>query len=71
MTSLPGIPEIQPGDALGKIIFGALQQAGLTLEDGDILIFAHKIVSKAEGRLVNLSTIQPSPRALELAAFLN
>lgn len=71
LTSLPGIPEIQPGDALGKIIFGALQQAGLTLEDGDILILAQKIVSKAEGRLVNLSTIQPSPRALELAAFLN
>lgn len=68
LTPLPGIPLIQPGDDLAGIILQALAQAGIGLQDGDILVVAQKIVSKAEGRLVCLSEVSPSPQAVELAA---
>lgn len=58
---------IQPGNNLVDILFNALQADGTALEDGDILVVAQKIVSKAEGRLVNLTQVEPSPRAVELA----
>lgn len=68
ITPLPHIPLIQPGDDLAGMILSALKGAGLTLENGDILVLAQKIVSKAEGRLVELASVSPSPAALELAA---
>lgn len=68
ITPLPHIPLIQPGDDLAGMILSALEGARLTLENGDILVLAQKIVSKAEGRLVELASISPSPAALELAA---
>ena len=61
LTPLPGIPLVQPGDDLAGIILAALQRIGLSLQDGDILVFAQKVVSKSEGRLVNLVEITPSP----------
>ena len=64
---IPKIPMIEPGDPLAQITFDALQAAGLHLEDNDILVFAQKIVSKAEGRLVNLTQVQPSAEAEQLA----
>lgn len=67
LTPLPGIPLIQPGDDLAQLILEALKRADIELLNGDILVLAQKIVSKAEGRLVNLAEIQPSPRARELA----
>jgi coenzyme F420-0:L-glutamate ligase/coenzyme F420-1:gamma-L-glutamate ligase len=67
LTPLPGIPLIQPGDNLASLILTALVRANLQLAPDDILVLAQKIVSKAEGRLVNLSTMIPSPRAEELA----
>ncbi|MEJ2708311.1 MAG: coenzyme F420-0:L-glutamate ligase [Anaerolineales bacterium] len=67
LTALPGIPLIQPGDDLAEIILQALERADLSLQDGDILVLAQKIVSKAEGRMLNLNTLQPSARAEELA----
>ncbi len=67
LTPLAGIPLIQPGDDLVAIITQAVQRAGKVLQDGDILVLAQKIVSKAEGRLVNLATVEPSVRALQLA----
>ena len=57
---------VKPGDSLPRLILQALQRMQTRLQDGDILVLAQKIVSKAEGRLVNLATVQPSPRALEL-----
>jgi coenzyme F420-0:L-glutamate ligase/coenzyme F420-1:gamma-L-glutamate ligase len=57
---------IQPGDDLAPIILLALKRAGISLEDGDILVLAQKIVSKAESRLVNLSTVTASSQAVEL-----
>ena len=70
-TTIPGIPAVKEGDDLAAIILRALKSAGLKLEDGDILVLAQKIVSKAEGRLVNLTTVTPSAEAIELAAFLD
>ncbi len=67
LTVLPGIPMVQPGADLAEILLQSLAQAGITLLDGDILVLAQKIVSKAEGRLVNLEEVQPSPRAIALA----
>lgn len=67
LTPLAGIPLVKPGDPLDEMIFQALTASSVSLQDGDILVIAQKIISKAEGRLVNLETVQPSTRAQELA----
>jgi len=67
LTPLPDIPLIRRGDDLASIIQTALRAASITLQDDDILVLAQKIVSKAEGRQVNLKTVTPSAAALELA----
>ncbi len=67
LTALPNIPLIQRGDDLAAIILRGVRDANLTLEDGDVLVLAQKIVSKAEGRMVRLRDVTPSPRAEELA----
>jgi len=71
LTCLPGIPLIRPGDNLVEMIGTALERAGIVLQDGDILVLAQKIVSKAEGRMLNLARVNPSARALELAASID
>ncbi len=58
------MPEVRPGDDLAALLARA---APADLGDGDVLVVAHKVVSKAEGRLRRLSTIEPQPRARELA----
>jgi coenzyme F420-0:L-glutamate ligase/coenzyme F420-1:gamma-L-glutamate ligase len=68
MTALAGIPAIAPGDDLAALMIEACERTALVLEDGDILVLAQKIVSKAENRSVALRDIVPSPRAIELAA---
>jgi coenzyme F420-0:L-glutamate ligase/coenzyme F420-1:gamma-L-glutamate ligase len=67
LTPLPGIPVIRSGYDLAKIILAALGQVKLELSDGDIIVIAQKIVSKAEGRLVNLDSVNASSRAREYA----
>ncbi len=67
LTALPDIPMVKTGDDLAEAAWQGLSRAGITLEDGDILVFAQKIVSKAEGRWVNLRSIQPSQTGLEMA----
>lgn len=67
LTPLSGIPLIRHGDNLADIIVKVLQENKITLENNDILVFAQKIVSKAEGRAVNLATVTPSQRAMDLA----
>ncbi|WP_299028835.1 coenzyme F420-0:L-glutamate ligase [uncultured Thermanaerothrix sp.] len=67
LTPLQDIPLIRPGDDLGEILWRALLENGIVLRAGDIVVIAQKIVSKSEGRLVNLSEVTPSPRAVELA----
>ena len=64
---ITGIPEVQPGDRLGPLIASAAGEQGSPLVQGDILVVTQKIVSKAEGRLVDLSTITPSDFATQFA----
>lgn len=67
LIPVPGIPEIRPGDNLSNIIVSALIGVNLCLAEGDILAVAQKIVSKAEGRYVRLSEIEPSGEARRIA----
>jgi coenzyme F420-0:L-glutamate ligase/coenzyme F420-1:gamma-L-glutamate ligase len=62
-----GLPEIRPGDDLAALILQAVEVSGLRLEDGDVLVVAQKAVSKAEGLLVALASVEPSPLARSFA----
>lgn len=67
LTPLPGVPVVNPGDDLNVLILDGLKRADLSLDHGDILVLAQKIVSKSEGRTVNLAQVEPSQEAVELA----
>jgi len=67
---LPGLPEFQLGDDLAGLFAEAARKARTTFENGDVLVVAQKIVSKAEGAVVRLATVRPSAQALALAARL-
>ena len=60
LIALDGIPEVAPGDDLALHVARAAEHAGLELTDQDVLVITQKIVSKAEGRLVELATVEPS-----------
>ncbi len=68
LAALPGIPDVQPGDDLARLIISALDAAHLTLDARDVLVVTSKLVSKAEGRYVDLRTVTPSARAERVAA---
>lgn len=63
-----GIPEVRPGDDLAGLIREAIRRQGEAIRGGDVLAVAQKVVSKAEGRLVDLRTVVPSPFAQQVAA---
>lgn len=65
---VPGIGMVQPGDDLPGLIAGALAAAGIALVAGDVVVVAQKVVSKAEGQLVDPATVAVTPAAEELAA---
>jgi coenzyme F420-0:L-glutamate ligase/coenzyme F420-1:gamma-L-glutamate ligase len=67
LTALSGFPYVRPGDDLSGLILDSLQSNRISPQDGDILILAQKIVSKSEGRLVDLAGVIPSDRARELS----
>jgi len=67
LTPLLNIPLIRHDDNLADILVNALQDTNIALQDNDILVLAQKIVSKAEGRMVNLATVTPSKQAIDLA----
>lgn len=67
ITPLKKIPLIRRDDNLADILIKSLRETNIELQDHDILVIAQKIVSKAEGQMVNLETITPSPSALDLA----
>lgn len=71
VTAVPGIPMVSPGDDLAAIVADGLKQAGIVPETGDIIVLAQKIVSKAEGRYVDLADVTPSARATEIAAVVD
>jgi coenzyme F420-0:L-glutamate ligase/coenzyme F420-1:gamma-L-glutamate ligase len=64
VRALAGIPEVRPGDDLAALLVAAADD---DLRSGDVLVLAHKVVSKAEGALVDLAAVVPSARARELA----
>lgn len=68
LIALEGVPLVAPGDDLAALIGEALARGGLALREGDVLVLAQKIVSKAEGRRVALADVEPSEEARALAA---
>ncbi|HJS94906.1 MAG TPA: coenzyme F420-0:L-glutamate ligase [Solirubrobacteraceae bacterium] len=69
--ALEGLPEVTPGDDLAELIAHALTNQNEAIKPGDVLVIAHKVVSKAEGRIRRLADVQPGDRATELANTLN
>jgi coenzyme F420-0:L-glutamate ligase / coenzyme F420-1:gamma-L-glutamate ligase len=70
VVPLEGVPEVTAGDDLAQVIVAALG-TGQDLREGDVLVIAHKIVSKAEGRTRALSEVHPQVQALDLAAQMD
>jgi coenzyme F420-0:L-glutamate ligase/coenzyme F420-1:gamma-L-glutamate ligase len=68
LLAVPGLPMVAPGDDLAALLGDAMTAAGLAPADGDVLVLAQKIVSKAEGRIVDIADVTASPRATALAA---
>lgn len=67
LIALPGFPRVGSGDDLAALTAAALQRAALRLQRDDVVVFAQKVISKAEGRRVDLAQVVPGERALELA----
>jgi coenzyme F420-0:L-glutamate ligase/coenzyme F420-1:gamma-L-glutamate ligase len=63
VIGLTGIPEIVAGDELSALMVKAIGEAGLDVHEGDVFVVAQKVVSKAEGRVVELDTVKPSAEA--------
>jgi coenzyme F420-0:L-glutamate ligase/coenzyme F420-1:gamma-L-glutamate ligase len=68
LFAIPGLPMVRAGDDLPALILAGLERAGQVLHDRDVVVIAQKIVSKAEGRTVDLADVVPSPEAVKLAA---
>jgi len=68
IIGLTGIPEVKPGDDLPGLILAAAQRQKMPLQEGDVLVVTQKVVSKAEGRLLELSAVEPSDFARRFAA---
>jgi coenzyme F420-0:L-glutamate ligase/coenzyme F420-1:gamma-L-glutamate ligase len=64
---LANLPEVRRGDDLARLVLRAARKTKIAFEDQDILVVAQKVVSKAEGRLAKLSTMEPSAQAVQLA----
>src|SRR5687768_1096701 len=71
LTPFIGIPFIRRDDNLADILINSLSDSNIAAQDDDILVIAQKIVSKTEGRAVNLNIVNPSQRAQELAVEIN
>ena len=67
LIPIPDIPQIQPGDDLVSILLDAIDRSKVGLKNGDILVMCQKIVSKAEGAVVDLKTVEPSDFAHQIA----
>ena len=66
-----GLPLIKSGDNLGKLIVEASEKQGTPLQDNDVIVVTHVVVSKAEGNVINLDRVKPSQMALEIAQKTN
>jgi coenzyme F420-0:L-glutamate ligase/coenzyme F420-1:gamma-L-glutamate ligase len=69
IVAVRGVGEVRPGDEPAEILLEAFDLQGERFHDGDVLVVTQKIVSKAEGQIVDLRTVEPSATALELSAI--
>lgn len=69
LTPLKSVPKIKTGDDIAGITLEAASASSIALQDGDVLVYAQKIISKSEGRLIDLATVNPSPKAKEIATI--
>ena len=67
IIGIEGLPEVQPGAPLAGLLRAACTDQGTPLQNGDVLVVTQKVVSKAEGQVLDLKTVTPSPLALEYA----
>ncbi len=67
VIGIPGMPEIKVGDDLARLIVEAAERHSIPIEEGDILVVTQKIVSKAEGQVIQMEDIEPSTIALQLS----
>ncbi len=67
IIAIEGLPLIQPGDDLGKLIVDAAKKQGTPLKEKDVVVVTHVVVSKSEGNIINLDTVTPSEKAKEIA----
>lgn len=68
VIGLRGMPEVREGNDLPRLVLEASGRQGLAFASGDVLVVTQKVVSKAEGRVVDLGTVEPSTFAREIAA---
>jgi coenzyme F420-0:L-glutamate ligase/coenzyme F420-1:gamma-L-glutamate ligase len=66
LIGLSSIPEVKAGDDIGRLVYEAAKGEGVGIREGDIIVVTHKIVSKANGLIVDLRTVKPSERAIEI-----
>ena len=71
LIPVPVAEEIQPGDSIAEKLLASLRRARVRFESGDILVVKHKIISKSEGAIADLSTVQPSPESIAWAQEYN
>jgi coenzyme F420-0:L-glutamate ligase / coenzyme F420-1:gamma-L-glutamate ligase len=71
VIAVEGLPLIQQGDNIGKLIVEAAEKQGTPLQEKDVLVVTHVFVSKAEGNIINLDMVKPSAKALEIAKKTN
>jgi coenzyme F420-0:L-glutamate ligase/coenzyme F420-1:gamma-L-glutamate ligase len=71
VIAIEGLPFSKEGDNVGELIVHAAKKQGLQLQEGDVVVVTHVFVSKAEGNIVNLDTVEPSVRAIEIAKQTN
>ncbi|MCA9928248.1 MAG: coenzyme F420-0:L-glutamate ligase [Anaerolineales bacterium] len=67
LIAVPGIPDVQAGDDVAELVAAGVKTAVSTLQSGDVIAIAQKIVSKAEGRTVRLADVTPGAQALDVA----
>jgi len=67
ILGLAGFPLVKPGDDIVQLLVKTARSSNIRIEDGDVIVIGHKIVSKSEGRIVELSKVKTSPRAVKIA----
>jgi coenzyme F420-0:L-glutamate ligase / coenzyme F420-1:gamma-L-glutamate ligase len=68
---LLGLPKVEKGDDISKLVLDALSRNKLKLEDRDVVVITQKVVSKSQGRVLRIDSIKPSKKAVELAPRVN